>query len=144
MFELILRGGKAVLPWGIETLDLGVRDGRIAAMGDLRTAGAAEVLDCRHLHVLPGLIDAHVHLREPGDPAVETIATGTRAAVLGRPGAVFDMPNTSPSITDSGSWPGSAATSRRRPIATWAFMSAPRAPTWPSWRRWRSRTMSAR
>ena len=101
MFDLILRGGKAVLPWGVETLDIGVREGRIAAMGDLRTAEAAESIECRHLHVLPGLIDAHVHLREPGDPAVETIATGTRAAVLGGLAAVFDMPNTSPSITDS-------------------------------------------
>jgi dihydroorotase len=52
------------------------------------------------LHVLPGLIDAHVHLRDPGDPAIETIPTGTRAAVLGGITAVFDMPNTNPSITD--------------------------------------------
>lgn len=100
-FDMILRGGQAVLPWGIEPLDIGVRDGRIAAMGDLRRAEATQVLDCARLHVLPGLIDAHVHLREPGDPAVETIATGTRAAVLGGLAAVFDMPNTAPSITDS-------------------------------------------
>lgn len=100
-FDMILRGGQAVLPWGIEPLDIGVRDGRIAAMGDLRRAEAAEILDCARLHVLPGLIDAHVHLREPGDAAVETIATGTRAAVLGGLAAVFDMPNTAPSITDS-------------------------------------------
>ncbi|MCW8085079.1 dihydroorotase [Sabulicella glaciei] len=101
MFDLILRGGKAVLPWGIEALDFGVRDGRIAAMGDLRTAEAREVVDCKGLHVLPGLVDAHVHLREPGDASVETIGTGTRAAVLGGLTAVFDMPNTSPAITDS-------------------------------------------
>jgi dihydroorotase len=100
-FDLILRGGQAVLPWGIEPLDIAVRDGRIAAMGALRTAEATQVIDCTHLHVLPGLIDAHVHLREPGDPKVETIATGTRAAVLGGLTAVFDMPNTAPSITDS-------------------------------------------
>lgn len=100
-FDLILRGGQAVLPWGIEPLDIGVRDGRIAAMGDLRTSTAPQEVDCRHLHVLPGLIDAHVHLREPGDPAVETIATGTKAAILGGLAAVFDMPNTAPSITDS-------------------------------------------
>ena len=77
-----------------------MRDGRIAAIGDLRAAAAAETLDCAGLHVLPGLIDAHVHLRDPGDPAVETLATGTRAAVLGGLAAVFDMPNTAPSITD--------------------------------------------
>ncbi|WP_424811606.1 dihydroorotase [Roseococcus sp. YIM B11640] len=100
-FDLILRGGQAVLPWGIEPLDIGVRDGRIAAMGALRTSEGAQEIDCRNLHVLPGLIDAHVHLREPGDPAVETIETGTKAAVLGGLAAVFDMPNTSPSITDS-------------------------------------------
>src|SRR3712207_1198130 len=99
-FDLVLRGGALVLPWGVETADVGVRGGRIAAIGDLRTAGAAETLDCAGLHVLPGLIDAHVHLRDPGDPAVETLATGTRAAVLGGLAAVFDMPNTAPSITD--------------------------------------------
>ena len=101
-FDLILRGGLAVLPWGIEPLDIGVLNGRIAAMGDLRQREAAQDMDCRHLHVLPGLIDAHVHLREPGDPAVETIATGTKAAILGGLTTVFDMPNTSPSITDAG------------------------------------------
>jgi len=98
-FDLILRGGTCVLPWGEVETDIGVRAGRIAALGDLRTAAAAEVIDCAGLHVLPGLIDPHVHLRDPGDPAVETIPTGTRAAVLGGITAVFDMPNTSPAVT---------------------------------------------
>lgn len=99
-FDLVLRGGACVTPWGIETADVGVREGRIAALGDLRTAHAANEIDARGLHVLPGLIDAHVHLRDPGAPEVETLATGTRAAVLGGLTACFDMPNTSPSITD--------------------------------------------
>src|SRR5918997_3469251 len=99
-YDLVLRGGACVLPWGVETTDVGVREGRIAALGDLRTAHAANEVDCRGLHVLPGLIDAHVHLRDPGDPAVETLETGTRAAVLGGLAAVFDMPNTTLSITD--------------------------------------------
>jgi dihydroorotase len=99
-YDLILRGGACVLPWGVEHTDVGVRDGRIATLGDLRHAEAAEVIDCRNLHVLPGLIDAHVHLRDPGDPAVETLETGTKAAVLGGLAAVFDMPNTAPAITD--------------------------------------------
>ena len=98
-FDLILRGGTCVLPWGVEDTDVGVRGGRIAAMGELGAAEAAEVLDCRGLHVLPGLIDPHVHLRDPGDPAVETITTGTRGAVLGGLCAVFDMPNTAPPVT---------------------------------------------
>lgn len=99
-FDLVLRGGTCVLPWGQEATDVGVRGGRIAALGDLRTATAGTEIDCRGLHVLPGLIDAHVHLRDPGDPKVETIADGTRGAVLGGLVAVFDMPNTSPAITD--------------------------------------------
>ena len=98
-FDLVLRGGTLVLPWGETRADVGVRGGRIAAIGDLRLAHAAEEIDVAHLHVLPGLIDSHVHLREPGDAAVETIATGTRAAILGGLTAVFDMPNTAPSIT---------------------------------------------
>jgi dihydroorotase len=98
-FDLVLRGGTLVLPWGETQADVGVRGGRIAAIGDLRLAHAADEIDVAHLHVLPGLIDSHVHLREPGDAAVETIATGTRAAILGGLTAVFDMPNTTPSIT---------------------------------------------
>jgi dihydroorotase len=99
-YDLILRGGACVLPWGVETTDVGVREGRIAALGDLRTAHAANEVDCRGLHVLPGLIDAHVHLRDPGDPAVEDLSHGTKGALLGGLTAVFDMPNTAPSITD--------------------------------------------
>jgi dihydroorotase len=98
--DLIVRGGTCVLPWGEEAADLGVRDGRIAALGDLSTGSAAETIDATGLHVLPGLIDSHVHLRDPGDPAVETLATGTRAAVLGGIATVFDMPNTDPPIAD--------------------------------------------
>ncbi|WP_203330707.1 dihydroorotase [Rhodovastum atsumiense] len=100
-FDLVLRGGWLVLPWGIEQADVGVRAGRIAAMGDLGQVPAAATLECRNLHVLPGLIDPHVHLRDPGDPAVETIPDGTRAAVLGGIATVFDMPNTAEPITDT-------------------------------------------
>src|SRR5271156_4723207 len=98
-YELLIRKGLCVLPWGIEQTDIGVREGRIAALGAGGTAD--EIIDATGLHVLPGLIDPHVHLRDPGDPAIETIPTGTKAAVLGGLTAVFDMPNTSPSITDA-------------------------------------------
>jgi dihydroorotase len=100
-FDLIIRNGTCVLPWGSEATDVGVRNGRIAALGVAADATAGETLDAKGLHVLPGLIDPHVHLRDPGDPAIETIPTGTKAAVLGGLAAVFDMPNTSPSITNS-------------------------------------------
>ncbi len=100
-YDLLIRGGTAVLPWGMEETNIGVRDGRIAALGVPATAAAAQVIDAAGLHVLPGLIDPHVHLRDPGDASVETIPTGTKAALLGGLAAVFDMPNTAPSITDA-------------------------------------------
>jgi dihydroorotase len=100
-FDLLIRHGTCVLPWGVEATDIGVRNGRIAAFGIASDATAEQAIDAGGLHVLPGLIDPHVHLRDPGDRTVETIPTGTRAAVLGGLTAVFDMPNTAPSITDA-------------------------------------------
>ena len=98
-FDLLIRNGTAVLPWGEFAADIGVREGRIVAIG--ATGTADETIEATGLHVLPGLIDPHVHLRDPGDPAIETIPTGTKAAVLGGLAAVFDMPNTSPAITSA-------------------------------------------
>ena len=100
-YDLIIRNGTCVLPWGCEQTDVGVKGGKIADLGVPGTATADQMIDAAGLHVLPGLIDSHVHLRDPGDQAVEAIATGTRAAVLGGLAAVFDMPNTSPAITDA-------------------------------------------
>ena len=100
-FDLLIRNGICVLPWGMEAADVGVRNGRIAAIGVPAGATAGEVIDATGLHVLPGLIDPHVHLRDPGDAAVETIPTGTKGAILGGLTAVFDMPNTTPSIVDA-------------------------------------------
>ncbi len=100
-FDLVIRGGTCVLPWGMEQTSVGVRGGHIAALGVAADATAEQSIDATGLHVLPGLIDPHVHLRDPGDKAVESIPTGTRAAVLGGITTVFDMPNTSPSITDA-------------------------------------------
>ncbi|HJS85278.1 MAG TPA: dihydroorotase [Acetobacteraceae bacterium] len=101
-YDLLIRDGTCVLPWGMEQADIGVRDGRIAALGVPSVATSAQTIDARGLHVLPGLIDSHVHLRDPGDASVETIPTGTRAALLGGITAVFDMPNTAPAIIDAG------------------------------------------
>lgn len=101
-YDLLIRGGTCVTPWGTETADVGIRDGRIAALGVPAGATAEAVIDAAGLHVLPGLIDSHVHLRDPGDAAVETIETGTRAAILGGIATLFDMPNTVPPIADAG------------------------------------------
>jgi dihydroorotase len=100
-FDMIIRGGICVLPWGETKADIGVRHGKIEVIGTPADATATEIVDASGLHVLPGLIDPHVHLRDPGDAAIESIPTGTKGAVLGGLTAVFDMPNTTPSITNS-------------------------------------------
>ena len=100
-YDLILKGGTVVNQDGEGVRDIGIRGGRFAALGDLSRASAGEVIDCRGLHVLPGVIDSHVHLREPGLTHKEDFETGSRAAVLGGVTAVFDMPNTDPATTSA-------------------------------------------
>ena len=97
-FDLLLKGGQVVTPGGILAADIGLRDGRIAAIGALGTT-AAEIFDAAGLTVLPGVIDSQVHLREPGLEYKEDLATGTAAAALGGVTAVCEMPNTKPSTT---------------------------------------------
>src|SRR5580698_5985709 len=99
-YDLLIRNGTCVLPWGQEAVDVGARDGHIVALGVSSSATADTVIDAANLHVLPGLIDPHVHFRDPGDKSVESIPTGSLGAVLGGLAAVFDMPNTSPSVVD--------------------------------------------
>src|SRR5207244_481077 len=84
-----------------EAADVLIQDGRIAAVGPgLGAPDGATVRDVRGTVVAPGLVDVHVHLREPGNEDEETIATGARAAVVGGFTAVCAMPNTDP-VTDN-------------------------------------------
>src|SRR5690348_14242600 len=69
---------------------------------DLEIAGSDEVLDCRELVLVPGFVDLHCHLREPGFEHKETIASGTRAAAAGGFTTVCCMPNTEPAIDTAG------------------------------------------
>ncbi|MGE0407837.1 MAG: dihydroorotase [Amphiplicatus sp.] len=98
-YDLLLKGGLVVNQDGEGARDIGVRAGRIAAIGALGEARAAETIDCAGLHVLPGVIDTQVHFREPGDARKEDLESGGRAAVLGGVTAVFEMPNTDPLTT---------------------------------------------
>ncbi len=98
-FDLVIAGGHVVTPGGIVVTDVGVRDGRIAALGSLGQAEAAERIDARGLHVLPGVIDTQVHFREPGLEHKEDLESGTRAAALGGVTTIFEMPNTKPPTT---------------------------------------------
>ncbi|QPC87281.1 dihydroorotase [Mesorhizobium sp. NBSH29] len=95
-FDLILAGGTLVNHDGQGRRDVGVRDGRIAEIGDLSRSSAGERIDCGGLHILPGVIDTQVHFREPGLEYKEDLESGSCAAVLGGVTAVFEMPNTKP------------------------------------------------
>lgn len=93
--EFILAGGKVVDPFqGIESImDIGVKDGKIADPARLKNA---EKIDVSGKIIAPGFIDLHVHLREPGNSAAETIASGTMAAAAGGFTTIVAMPNTNP------------------------------------------------
>jgi dihydroorotase len=95
-YDTIFRGGIVVNQDGEGARDIGVSHGRIAAIGDLSAAAAGNVVDCKGLHVLPGVIDTQVHFREPGATHKEDLESGSRSAVMGGVTAVFEMPNTDP------------------------------------------------
>ncbi len=79
--------------------DLGITNGIISSIGELKTTESEKTFEASGLHILPGLIDTQVHFREPGLTHKEDLESGTKAAVLGGITAVFDMPNTNPSTT---------------------------------------------
>ncbi len=100
-YDLILKGGIVVNQDGRVERDVGIRAGTIARIGDLSQASAARVINCRGLHILPGVIDTQVHFREPGLDHKEDLESGSRAAVMGGVTAVFEMPNTDPQTTSA-------------------------------------------
>jgi dihydroorotase len=100
--SVLIRGGWVIDPSsGINgPADVLVRDGVVAAIGNLSTASSGRVVDATGLVVAPGFVDVHVHLREPGLAHKETIETGTAAAAAGGFTTVFCMPNTAPALDD--------------------------------------------
>ncbi len=94
--ELILRGGTVVNHDGAGLRDLAISGGKIIGLGHYAKHQAGEVIDCTGLHILPGVVDSQVHLREPGAEHKEDLESGGRAAVKGGVTSVFEMPNTKP------------------------------------------------
>lgn len=104
MRDLLITGGEVIDPAsGVDrALDILLRDGRVAEVSEpgKLARGGADIFKAKGLIVAPGLIDLHVHLREPGQQHKETIATGTKAAAAGGFTSVCTMPNTAP-VNDS-------------------------------------------
>ena len=120
-FDLLISGATVVNHDGEGVRDLAISGGRIAAIGDLKGSQAAEVIDAKGLHVLPGVIDSQVHFREPGLEHKEDLETGSRAAVAGGVTAVFEMPNTKPLTTSAGTLADKVRRAQHRMYCDFAF-----------------------
>ena len=119
--DLLLEGATVVNHDGVGVRDIVVHNGRITAIGDVSGFTASEVLDCRNLHILPGVIDSQVHFREPGAEHKEDLETGSRAAVMGGVVGVFEMPNTKPTTTTVATLADKLARARHRMFCDFAF-----------------------
>jgi dihydroorotase len=120
-FDIILSGGVLVNHDGEGPRDIGLRDGKIAAIGALGAASAGERVDCAGLHILPGVIDTQVHFREPGATHKEDLERGSRGAALGGVTAVFEMPNTKPATTTAADIADKVARASSRMHCDFAF-----------------------
>ena len=101
-FDLIVRGGTLIRNSSLKITDLGVSDGKIVALESEISGSARAEIDARGLHVLPGVIDAHVHFNEPGRTDWEGIASGSRAFAAGGGTTFVDMPLNSSPVTIDG------------------------------------------
>ena len=120
-FDVVVKGGTLVNHSGTGKADIGVRDGKIAKIGSIDSNLAEETVDATGLHILPGVIDSQVHFREPGAEHKETLAAGSRAAVLGGVTAVFEMPNTNPLTTNAEALADKVARGRAGMFCDFAF-----------------------
>jgi dihydroorotase len=119
--DLLITGATVVNHDGEGVRDIGIRDGRIVALGALASAKTLDTLDAKGLHILPGVIDTQVHFREPGLTHKEDLETGSRAAVAGGVTAVFEMPNTAPLTTCAATLAAKVGAARHRMLCDFAF-----------------------
>lgn len=120
-YDLLIKGATIVNHDGEGVRDLAIKNGRIAALGQLGAVKAAETLDAKGLHILPGVIDTQVHFREPGLTHKEDLETGSRSAVAGGVTAVFEMPNTNPLTTTAELLAQKVAAAKKRMFCDFAF-----------------------
>ncbi|MCS6762180.1 MAG: dihydroorotase [Candidatus Devosia symbiotica] len=120
-YDTIFKNATLVNQDGQGIADVGVRGSRIAALGDLSGAGAAEIVDCTGLHILPGVIDTQVHFREPGLTHKEDLQSGSLSAVMGGITGVFEMPNTNPLTTSRETFDAKIAAGTNRMHCDFAF-----------------------
>lgn len=121
MNKILLKDATLVTENRIVRGDLLIENDRIAKIGGTINDSADIVLDCHELMVLPGLIDAHVHFREPGMEQKGTIYSESRAAVLGGVTTYFEMPNTNPPTTNKEALEQKRQIAAKNSLANYAF-----------------------
>ncbi len=120
-FDLIIRNADIINHAGRGKGDIGITGGKFTAFGDLSQAFAGEIFDATGLLAMPGVIDTQVHFREPGLEWKEDLETGSQAAVMGGVVAVFEMPNTNPTTTNSEAFADKLARAHHRMHCDHAF-----------------------
>ncbi|WDR04032.1 dihydroorotase [Devosia algicola] len=120
-YDVIFKNGTLVNHDGEGLGDVGVRGGRIVALGALGDDSADRVEDCTGLHILPGVIDSQVHFREPGGEYKEDLQSGSLSAVMGGVTGVFEMPNTNPLTVTKAAFDDKIARASNRMHCDFAF-----------------------
>jgi dihydroorotase len=101
MADVVLVNGQVVLPEGIFPTDILIENERITAIGDIGSfPNASTIIDAKGLTILPGIVDDHVHFRDPGLTEKEDISSGSKAAAAGGVTTILDMPNTIPPVSN--------------------------------------------
>jgi allantoinase len=121
-YDLVLRGGHVVTPAGVRLADVGIADGRIAAIEPELHGAMAQQLMARGQHIFPGGLDPHVHFNEPGRTDWEGFATGTAALAAGGFTGCFDMPlNSSPPVVDGAAFDAKLAAARASAVVDYGL-----------------------
>ena len=131
--DLIVRGATVTHRGRTEVCDLWVRGGRVERLEpsiSLPAGASPREIDAAGLWLLPGVIDSHVHFRDPGFPAKGSMHSESRAAVAGGVTTVFDMPNTLPPTMDVESWTDKMRRARKRMWTNYAFYAGVHAERW--------------
>jgi allantoinase len=121
-FDTIIRHATLITPDGESRTDIGIAEGKIAALDAELSGSARTEIDVRHLHIFPGVIDAHVHFNEPGRADWEGLETGSHALAAGGGTCFFDMPlNAHPPTCDVASFDLKAAAAQNKSLTDFAL-----------------------
>lgn len=122
-YDLVIKNGRVYAPGGLKTIDIWIRDGKVAAIGGPHRA--EEKIDASGMIVLPGAVDAHVHFRDPGPTYKEDWESGSIAAAAGGVTTVIDQPNTDPRTLDARSFRLKLDAARHKSVVDYCVNGGP-------------------